>query len=34
MTFYRSRTKEYGSSWTLFIRLRKWFLEVNFGRDL
>lgn len=31
---YRIRGCEHGSSWTWFIRLRSFFVEVNFGRDV
>lgn len=30
---YRSRERNHGSSWTWFIRVRSFFVEVNFGRD-
>jgi DNA-directed RNA polymerase subunit N (RpoN/RPB10) len=29
----RAVRKEYGSHWTLYIRLGRWVLEVNAGRD-
>jgi len=30
---YRQRAKEYGSAWTVFVRVGLAFVELNIGRD-